>query len=109
VNPQNEQKALELLARGVTALEKIVVYLQDAQELHGAILRVQAQIESHEMRLSRTEEDVESTGEIYVDDLKKKLTTYENSQAHWVRYVVGVGVSLLMVLVSVGIGYVLRK
>lgn len=117
--PENERRLVQVLEeanriqqRFVEAIENLsrsFSRISDASELKGHVIRHDVQLEQLSRQLSDTEEEVERTGSIYLDDVKKKVATYESSQAHWVRYVIAAIVSVALLGLSSYIGYLLRK
>lgn len=105
MTPAAEAKLLELLGEVTRALRGFT----ETQALKEQVLRLEASLVQHGERLNRVEDDVAQQDETYVEDLKKKLTEREGSAQHWVRYVVGVVVSLLVVVFSALMGYYLKK
>lgn len=90
-------------------LKQLEGRLDEITELRGMYLRLDAHVGQHDKRIDDLENEVENTGEVYVDDLKSKLKTYEGSQSHWIRYVVGVGVTIVLLIVSAAIGYFAKR
>lgn len=102
MSPQNEAKLLDILT-------EIKNTLRPATESHAAIIRIEAILTQHESRITRNETELSAVDDTYVDDLRKQIAKYEGSSQHWVRYVVGVVVSIAIVVFSAALGYLLKK
>lgn len=59
-------------------------------------------------RLKKLEAISEESANNYLEDLKKKLKSHEESDNYWVRYVVAAFVSVLFMAISAGLGYIAR-
>ena len=105
MTPQNEAELLKVLQHIASRLDDFV----DTSQLYGIVMRLESTVGSHDARLVKTEESAIHTGNVYVEDLKKKLDEMQKSEQHWTRYVVGVIVSIAVVIISAVIGYAIRK
>lgn len=110
----------EALIRCANALERCATNVERLFAVYGEIpktlkdleiatVRLAKDVEAHDRRLEDVEKDGEETGDIYLDDLKKKVESYEGEKSHWVHYAVAGFVTLLLNVGSAWLGYALKK
>lgn len=102
MTPQNETRLIQLL-------ERIAERINDVLSLQATVIRLDVRMHEVERRIEATEEDVENTGSILLDDVKKKVHEYEGDKKYWVRYVVIAVVGVIMLALSVGLGYLAHR
>jgi len=115
MSPENERRALEAMTEIRDALRAIVQLMtphidarSDLSELRGQFIRLDAITEFMSERVKKAEHDIEDTGSIYVDEMKKKLTTAEGSSTHWGRYVIATVVQLAIMIFVAYLGWALK-
>lgn len=119
MQPETERRLIQLVddsnrtmlrfAEVLDNLNRNFARFSDTSELKGHVIRHDVQLEQLTRQIEDTEEEVERTGSIYLDDVKKKVASFESSQAHWVRYVIAVVVSVALLGLSSYIGYLSHK
>lgn len=105
MTPQNESRLISILEKLDRTVERIV----DVVQLQTMVIRHDVRIAELERRLADAEEDVENTGSIILDDVKKKVTEYEGDKKYWVRYVVIAIIGVIMLAISTTLGYLARR
>jgi len=106
MSPQAERS----LERLVALLERLLDrrFLEEHEQIKLELVQLRGDV-NHQIEFTEKLEDAnESTKDIYVDDLKKKLKDREDSGDKWVRYVVASFVALLFMGISTFLGWLAR-
>lgn len=99
------------VARLIGVLERLLDrrLLEEHDQMKIEMIHLRKDVTRTDERVDALEDATEKTGEIYTEDLKKKIKDHEQSDSHWVRYAVAVAVALFMTIGAGVIGYLAKR